>query len=171
VDAAVALINPKFPRNVGNVIRACSNFGARYCAWTPERVEDPLDWPAGSRLPREERMKLYEHVTVVTHSRNLVIGRFETMGFTPVAVEVRDSAERLPEFIHPERALYVFGPEDGTLDQAILRCCHRFVVIPAANCLNLAAAVNVVLYDRVAKDQRRAARMPRATAAYARSEG
>jgi hypothetical protein len=26
--------------------------------------------------------------------------------------------------------------------------CHRFVVIPTHHCLNLAAAVNVVLYDR-----------------------
>jgi tRNA(Leu) C34 or U34 (ribose-2'-O)-methylase TrmL len=171
MSAAVALINPKFPRNVGNAIRACSNFGARYCYWTPDRVEDPLHWPAGQRLPREERMKLYEHVRVGTHSRNLLIGRFEAMGFTPVAVEVRDSAESLPEFLHPEEAIYVFGPEDGSLDRGILSACHRFVVIPASNCLNLAAAVNVVLYDRAAKNERLANRRPRTTTAYARAEG
>jgi tRNA(Leu) C34 or U34 (ribose-2'-O)-methylase TrmL len=170
VRAAVALINPKFPRNVGNVIRACSNFSAEYCCWTPERVESPLDWPKGERLPREERMKLYEHVRVHTQNRSIIIGRYETMGFTPVAVEVRESAESLPEFIHPEQPLYVFGPEDGSLDRAILRCCHRFVRIPSSNCLNLAAAVNVVLYDRAAKIERYRNRMPRATTAYVRAE-
>jgi tRNA(Leu) C34 or U34 (ribose-2'-O)-methylase TrmL len=171
MTAAVALINPKFPRNVGNALRACSNFGARYCAWTPDRVEAPEDWPSGERLPREERMRLYEDVTVITHSRTIIVTRFAAMGFTPVAIEVRDSAERLPEFVHPDRAIYVFGPEDGSLDRGILSACHRFVVIPASNCLNLAAAVNVVLYDRAAKDARRAARMPRATTAYMRVEG
>ncbi len=70
---------------------------------------------------------------------------------TPVAVELRRSAESLIDFEHPERALYVFGPEDGSLDRAVLGLCHRFVVIPTLHCTNLAAAVYTVLYDRHAK--------------------
>lgn len=34
---------------------------------------------------------------------------------------------------------------------AALTRCHRFVVIPSRSCLNLAASVNVVLYDRMVK--------------------
>src|SRR5436309_15991298 len=45
----------------------------------------------------------------------------------------------------------VFGPEDGSLDRAVLGLCHRFVVIPTRPCTNLAAAVYTVLYDRHAK--------------------
>jgi tRNA(Leu) C34 or U34 (ribose-2'-O)-methylase TrmL len=52
------------------------------------------------------------------------------------------------DFEHPENALYVFGPEDGSLPKTVRLLCHRFVVIPTHHCLNLAAAVNVVLYDR-----------------------
>jgi tRNA(Leu) C34 or U34 (ribose-2'-O)-methylase TrmL len=70
-----------------------------------------------------------------------------------VAVELTQNAELLTHFDHPENALYVFGPEDGSLGQVILRHCHRFLAIPAAHCLNLAAAVNVVLYDRRMKRQ------------------
>jgi tRNA(Leu) C34 or U34 (ribose-2'-O)-methylase TrmL len=51
-------------------------------------------------------------------------------------------------FEHPGDALYVFGPEDGGLPKAVRLHCHRFVFIPTHHCLNLAAAVNVVLYDR-----------------------
>lgn len=47
--------------------------------------------------------------------------------------------------------MYLFGPEDGSLDRAILGLCHRFVVIPTRHCTNLAAAVYTVLYDRHAK--------------------
>lgn len=79
----------------------------------------------------------------------------------PVAVELRDGAELLPQFEHPERALYVFGPEDGGLG-AVQRCsgaavqlrhCHRVVVIPTRHCVNLAAAVYLTLYDRLVKRQ------------------
>lgn len=69
----------------------------------------------------------------------------------PVAVEVRKNSEPLPTFMHPERALYVFGPEDGSLPQTLLRHCQRFVIIPSRHCLNLGNAVNVVLYDRLYK--------------------
>jgi hypothetical protein len=69
----------------------------------------------------------------------------------PVAVELRRNAESLITFTHPDNAVYVFGPEDGSLDRAVLELCHRFVVIPTRHCTNLAAAVYTVLYDRHAK--------------------
>jgi tRNA(Leu) C34 or U34 (ribose-2'-O)-methylase TrmL len=164
----VALINPKFPRNVGNVIRACSNFQAGACVWTPERVDHPDNWSAGSRLPREERMKLYREVLTHCFWRNQILDSFIMDGMTPVAVEVRENAEPLTTFIHPENAIYVFGPEDGSLDRGVLSVCHRFVYIPSTSCLNLAAAVNVVLYDRIQKAG--VIRMPRADRAYAEAE-
>lgn len=66
-------------------------------------------------------------------------------------VELRRNAESLIEFEHPEQELYVFGPEDGSLDRGMLARCHRFVVIPTKHCTNLSAAVYTVLYDRHAK--------------------
>jgi tRNA(Leu) C34 or U34 (ribose-2'-O)-methylase TrmL len=66
----------------------------------------------------------------------------------PVAVEVRPKSEPLHTFEHPDKALYVFGPEDGSIPTALLRHCHRFVVIPTRHCLNLATAVATILWDR-----------------------
>lgn len=81
------------------------------------------------------------------------LDNFIAAGMTPIAVEVRDNSESLPEFVHPARAVYVFGPEDGSIPRGVLSVCHRFLRIPTANRtpLNLAAAVNVVLYDRWVK--------------------
>lgn len=152
-DAVVQLVNPKFPHNVGGALRACAAFGATVLTWTGGRVPGPDDWPEGARLPREERIKDYKSVRLwcapeprITH--------FVRGGYTPVAVEVREAAEDLRDFIHPEKAIYVFGPEDGSLDRGILTACHRFLRIPSTGCLNLAAATNVVLYDRLAKEGR-----------------
>jgi hypothetical protein len=62
----------------------------------------------------------------------------------PVAVELRRNAESLIDFVHPDHALYVFGPEDGSPGRATLAQCHRFLAIPTRHCVNLSAAVYTV---------------------------
>jgi hypothetical protein len=70
-----------------------------------------------------------------------------------VAVEITPNAENLTEFEHPENPLYVFGPEDGSIPKIAMAHCHRFVTIPTKHCVNLAAAVYLMLYDRQLKRQ------------------
>ena len=73
------------------------------------------------------------------------------VGTTLVAVDLVPDARNLVTFIHPESAFYIFGPEDGTLPKELVaRCAHK-IMIPTRYCMNLAATVNVVLYDRMAK--------------------
>lgn len=145
VAPAVLLVDPKFPHNVGAAVRAASCFGVTQVWMTGNRV--PLEPSKGYRLPREERMKGYKDVDLIAF--DYPFDRFKDV--VPVALEVRQNSESLVHFIHPENAVYVFGPEDGSIPKTILRLCHRFVIIPTAHCLNLAAAINVVLYDRKAK--------------------
>jgi len=144
---AVCLWNPKFPHNVGNALRACSCWGIEQLWWTGHRVT--LDVAEGQRLPREERMKGYRNVEMVMEPDGYVFDRFKDV--TPVAIELLPNATNIVEFQHPENALYVFGPEDGSVPQMVRRFCHHFIFMPTAHCLNLAAAVNVVLYDRKVK--------------------
>lgn len=156
MDAAVYLINPKTPYNVGSVIRACSIFGVPWVRWNGDRITKAMRSQAGSkkpRLPREERMKDYLGVDWRQDERAL--DDFIAAGLTPVAVEVRTNSELLPDFVHPEQAVYVFGPEDGSIPKGVLSVCHRFVRIPSATRtpLNLAVAVNLVLYDRYVKGE------------------
>jgi tRNA(Leu) C34 or U34 (ribose-2'-O)-methylase TrmL len=152
----VILVDPKYPHNVAATIRACSCFGIKSLFWTGARV-DPRQY---ERLPREERMKGYQDVAWVHtdrpfdylesdrknwHRRNFKVKAH------PVCVEIHPDSIALPDFIHPPNAVYVFGPEDGGVPQVIRRHCWSFVHIPSRHCLNLAAAVNVVLYDRSIK--------------------
>jgi tRNA(Leu) C34 or U34 (ribose-2'-O)-methylase TrmL len=143
VAPSVLLINPKYAANVGKSLRLCSCYGIRQLWYTGDRSH-----PEGARLPREERMKGYRDVALIRYDYP-----FDCFGpdVVPVAVEVRENAERLHEFDHPPRALYVFGPEDGSIPQVALKHCHRFVVIPSRHCLNLATAVATVLWDRESK--------------------
>jgi tRNA(Leu) C34 or U34 (ribose-2'-O)-methylase TrmL len=146
---AVVLSNPKYPHNIGQTVRALSCFGAPQLWWTGKRALKSLE--EMDRIPREERMRGYKDVGIYHHDRPLELFPKHV---TPVAIEVRPNSENLVDFIHPENAVYVFGPEDGSIDQVVLRHCHRFVRIPTKHCTNLSAAVYLVLYDRTAKKAR-----------------
>jgi tRNA(Leu) C34 or U34 (ribose-2'-O)-methylase TrmL len=141
-ESAVVLENPKYPQNVGGALRACASFGIPEFYWSGERVIFNAQ-----HLPRPERRKHYRQSVRFAQDQN-ALERLIERGGIPVAVEVKPNAENLLFFEHPEKAIYVFGPEDGSLSKEILQVCHRFVFIPTHYCLNLAAAINVVLYDR-----------------------
>lgn len=145
--SAVVLINPKSVRNLATAVRAAACFGVEEIVFTGERIfRDAADH---TRLPRELRMKAYEEVHWLWDDKPLL-----ALEGTPVAVEFDNGYVPLPSFEHPENAIYVFGPEDGSLSRGILKCCHQFVMIPSRHCLNLAMAVNIVLYDREVKCQK-----------------
>jgi tRNA(Leu) C34 or U34 (ribose-2'-O)-methylase TrmL len=142
----VILDRPKYSHNLAAAIRACACFEADQLFWTGKR----FSFTDGERLPREERMKGYRSVRVSNTDRPFdhLPGDVE-----PVCIELIPSAQPLTTFVHPLDAAYVFGPEDGHVSQAFRGLCHHFVYIPAHHCLNLAAAINVVLADRIMKRQ------------------
>ena len=72
-----------------------------------------------------------------------------------ICIEFAENALPLTGFVHPTNALYVFGPEDNTIDQAIIDKADTVVYVPTVGCLNLAATVNIVLYDRLSKSPER----------------
>jgi tRNA(Leu) C34 or U34 (ribose-2'-O)-methylase TrmL len=150
VTAEILLINPKYGHNLGAAVRAAATLGAEAVHWTGDRVD--LTGPRGKdRLPREERLRGYDQVRWGVTDGRTIFDRVGRRGLVPVAVEIVEGAERLTDFEHPEDAVYVFGPEDGGLGGVHLRHCHRFAVIPTRGCVNLAAAVYIVLYDRLLK--------------------
>lgn len=146
----MVLTNPKYGHNVAGAVRACSSFGFPQLWVTGHRVEDELSAKGKTRLPREERMKAYADVEVCWS--DYPFDYFP--GIPVVGVEVVENAVPLVHYSHPAEAVYVFGPEDGSIDKAVRRHCHDFVIIPSDHCLNLACAVNVILAHRRLELQR-----------------
>ena len=135
---AIGLVQPKTSHNVGSVLRAAYCFGAAFVAVSGHRYRT-----AATDTPKASLHRPLFHADDV-----LALCPHDC---EPVAVDLVDGATSLNAFQHTPRTFYVFGPEDGTLGRAITDRCARKIVIPAHMCLNLAAAVNVVLYDRIAK--------------------
>lgn len=72
-----------------------------------------------------------------------------------VAVEMDECAKSLPEFSHPQRAVYLLGAEDHGIPRNVLDRCHYTVQIPTARdwSMNVAVAGSIVMYDRAAKSR------------------
>jgi tRNA(Leu) C34 or U34 (ribose-2'-O)-methylase TrmL len=140
--AAIGLMQPKTALNVGSVLRAAFNYDAALVVIEGDR--------SMSLRACTDTLKAYRHLPVIHGNLR------EQLPFdcVPVAVDLVDDAVALPAYQHPQRAFYIFGPEDGTLDATTLDWCQHRVMVPTRNCMNLAAAVNVVLYDRLAKADR-----------------
>lgn len=138
--ACLSLDNPKTPENVGSVIRAAYAYGVAQVSITGGR-HGWLDHGSNT-------IKGHRHMPVL-HTDDPC--QYVPWGTAVVAVEIVDDAIPLPLFKHPERALYVFGAEDATLEAGVLCQADYCVFVPGRSCMNLAACVNVLLYDRMAK--------------------
>jgi tRNA(Leu) C34 or U34 (ribose-2'-O)-methylase TrmL len=137
--AVIGLDNPKSYINVGSILRAADAYGALFVATTGRRFERaPTDTSGAYRvLPLLQPNNLREIIP------------FDCV---PVAVELLEQAQPLTDYVHPRRAFYIFGAEDATLGARITDWCRDVIYIPTKICTNLAATVNVVLYDRMNKE-------------------
>ena len=136
--AAIALHQPKDPLNVGEVLRAAGCYGAAMVAASGVRY----------RRARTDTQAAHRHLPLLTCDDLRALIPHDAV---PVAVDLIEGAQPLPGYKHPRSAFYVFGPEDGTLGPEVLAWCRDVVYVPTRHCMNLAATVNVVLYDRAAK--------------------
>lgn len=149
--SCIGLYRPKMPENVGSVMRAAHCYGVAQVSIEGAR-NDAL--AHCTNTPASQR-----HMP--TH---LVDDILATVPFDVdvVVVDLIPGAVALPAFQHPKRAFYIFGPEDGAVDKRHIERAKHVVYVPTRNCMNLAACVNVVLYDRMAKSLRdNDQRMPR----------
>jgi len=137
----IGLNYPKHQVNVGSALRAAGCYDINFVAITGRRYQKAAT----------DTQKQYRHIPLlhVDDFKNII-----PYNCIPIAIEIKENARILPKFTHPERAFYIFGPEDGTLGKDILSWCKHTVYIPTKYCMNLAATVNVVLYDRMAKGLR-----------------
>ena len=138
--SVVGLYKPKSRVNVGSALRAVHCYGA--ASMMVEGARGDVVKGGANVFSTQKHTPLFM-VDDLIKSRP-----FDTQ---VVVVDLIPGATPLHEFEHPERAMYIFGPEDGTLGKRHTDLAQHVVYVPTKGCMNLAATVNVVLYDRAAK--------------------
>jgi tRNA(Leu) C34 or U34 (ribose-2'-O)-methylase TrmL len=137
----IGLCNPKSPSNVGSVMRAVRCYGADSVRYTGERFNRAVKYHTDTKDSNSK--------VPLAHVGDLISEL--PAGHQVVCVELVLGATSLPEFVHPENAIYIFGPEDSSIPQALVDRADHVVYVPTIGCMNLAASVNVLLYDRLSK--------------------
>ena len=143
---SIGLVNPKTPINVQGIMRASGCYGVNSVFYTGRRYELAARNMGAQYQADTKNAASYIPLTGVECLLDHI-----PEGAKIVCVDLVLGATALPEFVHPENAYYIFGPEDGTISQAIIDKAHAVVYVPTVGCMNLAASVNVLLYDRLAK--------------------
>ena len=141
----IGLSNPKSPSNVGSVMRAAGNFRVNSVFYSGERYSRAMQ--SNSKIAKLGRRVGQE---VPLCGVDTLLDAVED-DVQIVCVEFAENAIPLTEYQHPDKAFYIFGPEDGTLSQELIDKADAVLYIPTVGCMNLAATVNVLLYDRLLK--------------------
>ena len=142
---SIGLINPKSPENVSSVMRAAGNFRVDSVFYTGKRYPQALKLKS---CTVDMRRKVSQNIPL-----SRVAGYIDDVpeNMKIVCVEFAENAMPLPEYQHPHNAFYIFGPEDGTISQDVINKADAVIYVPTIGCMNLAASVAVVLYDRLTK--------------------
>lgn len=139
--ATIALTNPKSPTNVGAVLRSVGCFNAQEILYTGNRYNIARKYHTDTQNTAS--------TVPVTHCADFF--EYKQPQAKVICVDLVEGATPLADFEHPENAIYIFGPEDGSISQAVIDQADAAVYIPTIGCLNLAQTVNLVLYDRATK--------------------
>ncbi|MCL1147698.1 RNA methyltransferase [Shewanella sp. 10N.261.52.F9] len=142
----IGLVNPKSPTNVGGIMRAVGCYSADAVFYTGKRYELAATNGTAQYNTDTKRASSSIPLTKVESLLDAIDSDVKV-----VCVDLVEGAIPLPEFKHPEKAIYIFGPEDGTISQQVVNSADAVVYVPTVGCMNLAASVNVLLYDRLAK--------------------
>ena len=136
----IGIYEAKESTNIGTLWRSAYNFGADYI------------FTIGARYKKQR--------TNTTESqRHIPLFHYEDwddfIKHTPkeadiVCIEQVDGAEKLPNFVHPEQAVYVLGAEDYGIPIELMKG-HRKVEFDTPICLNVAVAGSIIMYDRINK--------------------
>ena len=128
----IAFHEPKFGENIGTAIRSANCFGANFICIIGKRYKkQPTD-----TMATKNHVPIYEYKDFSDFLEHIPID-CEIIG---IEVDGRD----IKNFIHPERAIYIFGGEDRILPKEI----KNRLSINTSYCLNMAVAASIVMFHR-----------------------
>ncbi len=129
------------PHNAGALMRTAHAFGASFIV----AIGSSVNW---RHVQQADTSHTADQLPVYVHER--------WEDFTPprklrtVGIELIEGSQNLlDDFRHPPFALYILGPERGSLSPATVARCDAVVHIPTQFCVNVSIAGAIVMYDRM----------------------
>jgi len=137
----IGMYSPKTSMNLGTLWRSAYCLGADFIFTIGDRYKKQCS----------DTVKAYRHIPYWRFEDSIDFQKHIPYDCHLVCVELTESARSLKTFVHPERAIYLLGPEDGNIPLELLVKAQHIVRFDSKHCLNVASAGTVVLYDRQSK--------------------
>jgi len=137
----IGIYHTKNGTNVGTLWRSAANMGAAFIFTVGRRYKQQSS----------DTVKAFKHIPLYHFADMDDLREHIPHDCMLVGVEQHPDSSSLPDFPHPERAIYLLGAEDNGLSPDAVRYCHRLVEIPSDRCMNVAVAGSIVMYDRASK--------------------
>lgn len=152
-NISIVLQRPRYPENIGAVVRAGHNMGITSLIVVEPRDYDKtriLRMATHATADAVDRIKVFGSLKEALSPFHYVVGATARLGkhrqnfHTP-----SDMAEKIISLAANNRIALLFGPEDRGLTNEDLQFCHSFVNIPTAafSSINLAQAVMIICYE------------------------
>lgn len=98
--SCIGLDSPKYSSNIGSVLRVATNFDVSIVAISNTKYSKS----------KTDTIKSHRHLPLLQVVNLKDIIPYDCI---PIAVDILPNARPLNRYIHPERAFYIFGREDG----------------------------------------------------------
>lgn len=131
----------KTSENLGTLLRTANILGAAFVGTIGARYQKQ----ASDTMASHRHMPVFHWPDADAFWQNI------PMGCVPVAVEIAKQSRPIIGWRHPEAAVYILGPEDGSLPPEVMERCRDVVQLPGYHCFNVAVAGALVMYDRIQK--------------------
>ena len=137
----IGIENSKTKENLGTLWRSAYNLGADFIFVIGKRYKKQCS----------DTVKAYRHIPLYQFDSMEHFLKSRPYDCQLIGIEITEEAKDIRNFSHPERAIYVLGPEDGNL--SCLKECQSVIKIPSYRCLNVAVAGSIIMYDRILKEK------------------
>ena len=134
----IALYSPKNIHNWGSILRLATNFNVDFCCTIQSRYK--RQWADTTNFAKNNPVFHFEDISqfLVSYPKQCKL----------ISVEINSRALSLEKFIHPENAIYIFGPEEGSINNYLIDNSDICLKITSNRCLNQAMCAGAVLFHR-----------------------
>lgn len=136
----IGVFHSKTEHNIGTLWRSANQLGASFIFTIGKRYKEQAS--DTRRAPRHIPLYHYKDIKDFLEHR--------PYDCPLIGIEMSPRAHKLKNFVHPERAVYILGSEDGGLSNEIMDKC-QYIIELEGHSFNVAVAGSIVMYDRLNK--------------------
>lgn len=134
----IALYSPKYIFNWGSILRLATNSNVDFVATIQSRYRrqgaDTSDFAKNRPVFHFEDINQF----LVSYPKQCQL----------ISLEINSRALNLENFVHPKNAIYVFGPEESSIESNLIDKSDICLKIETNRCMNQAMCAGAVLFHR-----------------------